>query len=825
MRKYDNTMPHADFPLGGIGTGTITLKASGELTDFQLFNRPSLGLNIPYTFFSMFTSWGGKKDARVLEADYGTDFYEGRGMHPGRTRGLPRFESSEMEIRYPFATVKLRDDSLPVRVAMTAFNPFIPFNADDSGIPGIVFTIDAENVSAESAEVLIALSMGNIHNYTGTDEFDNPTISDNLENRVIRENGVTGVFLNGHAVDKGDRTFANSAILTADADAETRGTWYRGAWYDGITDFWARFKEGQLSAEQEDDTNLFNAVGPKACVVGSTGVRKTLPAGGKASFHFVLSWYVPNRIKGWFEGDNEGRLMKNHYATRYEDALAAGLDLLKRRQTLENASRAFSDAIYGTTMPAEFIDAMVSNLAVLRSTTCFRGEDGTFLAWEGSHEQVGSCVGTCTHVWNYAQAVAYLFPELEKSARINEFLRETDAEGKMTFRTRRYFGMTDWGMYPAVDGQFGTIMRAWREWNLTGDRNYLESIYPSVLRAFDYGMREWDQDGDGIPDARQHNTYDIEFYGPNPMSAVMELGAIRAVEAMADEMGDTPRAQQMRALFEKAQTAFETICWQGEYYVQRLDDVNRYPYQFGEGCLSDQLFGQTMAYLSGLGRLLPEEHLESAIRAVFKHNYLEGCQRNTCLQRLYVAKDEPGLVICSWPNGGMPRFPFVYSDEVWTGIEYQVATLLVYEGMIDEAVTLVKAVRDRFDGIRRAPLNEMECGFYYTRAMASWGLGVALSGFRCSTAKARMEFQPRVPEGRLFWSMNGAWGTIAFNKEQFTIKPAYGSLSLKEIAYPGIGTGSAASLNGVELSIKPGENSITFDPIMLQADDALTVSL
>ena len=158
------------------------------------------------------------------------------------------------------------------------------------------------------------------------------------------------------------------------------------------------------------------------------------------------------------------------------------------------------------------------------------------MAWEGCHEHWGSCHGTCMHVWNYAQTVASLFPELEKSSRLNEFLVETDEDGKMTFRNQRKFGYERWEMYPAVDGQFGTIIRAWREWTLTGDREYLKAVYPKVLSAFDFGMKTWDQNGDGVPDAQQHNTYDIEFYGPNPLSAVMELGAIRAVRNMAEEM-------------------------------------------------------------------------------------------------------------------------------------------------------------------------------------------------------------------------------------------------------------------------------------------------
>lgn len=826
MRIYRNDMPHADFPLGGIGTGTITLTAAGHLRDFQIFNRPALGEKVPYSFFCMYSRWGDNTDARALEAEPLPDYYKARGYHPLNTMGLPKFTSSEMTVRYPFAEIAFADEALPLKVKLCAFTPFIPMRADDSGIPAALFRYEVENTSGQEAEVLIASSMGNIHNYRGADSYDNCRISPNLENRTVRQNGLTGVFMTGAAVPEDDLFYANNAILTPEANAEVREMWYRGGWYDGITDFWTHFRQGRLEVSRENDGDKFSVVGPAACVVGSVGVRKRIAPGEKAQFTFAVSWYVPNRPKGWNIGDNGGATMKNYYATRFSDAWDAGRSLLLRLEELEDGSRRFADALYASTLPEAMLDAMASNIAVLRSTTCWRAPDGTFTAWEGSHEQEGSCHGTCTHVWNYAQTVAFLFPELEQSARRNEFMVETNPDGKMTFRTQRGFGLPDWEMYAATDGQYGTIMRAWREWKLGGDRAFLQEIYPSVLRAFDYGLKEWDQDGDGVPDARQHNTYDIEFFGPNPLCAVMMLGATRAVEEMAKELGDDARAQEMQSLFSRAQKNFEALCWQGEYYVQRLDDVDRYPYQFGVGCLSDQLLGQTLAYIAGLGDLLPKERLNSAARSVYRHNLLDGSRRNPCLQRLFVAPDEPGLVLCSWPDGGTPRFPFVYSDEVWTGIEYQVATLLIYLGMTDEAAKLVEAVRRRFDGVRRSPWSEMECGHYYTRAMASWGLLAAMSGFDCNVYHQAMTFAPAQPEGTLFWSMGGAWGSVNFRADGISLTPRFGTLHLHRLSVPGLNRLRCARVGGRALDCAvEGGVLVLSESLSLSADETLTLEL
>ena len=826
MRIYRNDMPHADFPLGGIGTGTITLTAAGHLRDFQIFNRPALGEKVPYSFFCMYSRWGDNTDARALEAEPLPDYYKARGYHPLNAMGLPKFTSSEMTVRYPFAEIAFADEALPLKVKLCAFTPFIPMRADDSGIPAALFRYEVENTSGQEAEVLIASSMGNIHNYRGADSYDNCRISPNLENRTVRQNGLTGVFMTGAAVPEDDLFYANNAILTPEANAEVREMWYRGGWYDGITDFWTHFRQGRLEVSRENDGDKFSVVGPAACVVGSVGVRKRIAPGEKAQFTFAVSWYVPNRPKGWNIGDNGGATMKNYYATRFSDAWDAGRSLLLRLEELEDGSRRFADALYASTLPEAMLDAMASNIAVLRSTTCWRAPDGTFTAWEGSHEQEGSCHGTCTHVWNYAQTVAFLFPELEQSARRNEFMVETNPDGKMTFRTQRGFGLPDWEMYAATDGQYGTIMRAWREWKLGGDRAFLQEIYPSVLRAFDYGLKEWDQDGDGVPDARQHNTYDIEFFGPNPLCAVMMLGATRAVEEMAKELGDDARAQEMQSLFSRAQKNFEALCWQGEYYVQRLDDVDRYPYQFGVGCLSDQLLGQTLAYIAGLGDLLPKERLNSAARSVYRHNFLDGSRRNPCLQRLFVAPDEPGLVLCSWPDGGTPRFPFVYSDEVWTGIEYQVATLLIYLGMTDEAAKLAEAVRRRFDGVRRSPWSEMECGHYYTRAMASWGLLAAMSGFDCNVYHQEMTFAPAQPEGTLFWSMGGAWGSVNFRADGISLTPRFGTLHLRRLSVPGLNRLCCTRVGGRALDYAvEGGVLVLSESLSLSADETLTLEL
>jgi uncharacterized protein (DUF608 family) len=239
------------------------------------------------------------------------------------------------------------------------------------------------------------------------------------------------------------------------------------------------------------------------------------------------------------------------------------------------------------------------------------------------------------------------------------------------------------------------------------------------------------------------------------------------MEKMACTMGEESLATEYRKRRTLSSKRLDEATWNGEYFIQPLENIDQHPYQFGKGCLSDQILGQTLAYIAGLGPLLPTDHLKSAAQSIFKYNYKTGQERGPCLQRLYVAEDEAGLVLGSWPHGGKPKLPFVYADEVWTGIEYHVATCLIYEGLIDEALTIVKTVRTRQDGYRRSPWDEIECGFHYARSLASWGLIPALSGAYYDAATDTETFNPRISQDNFhcFFSNGKHWGMLHQTKD------------------------------------------------------------
>lgn len=775
QKYYDQDAKEAAFLLGGIGTGTVSLGSRGELRDWEIFNRPGKGNYIPYSFFAIRAEEEGKDPVvKVIESELQPPHSRAHGYTSVELAGLPRFKSSRMKGEYPFVEVELFDDELNLDVSLEAFTPFIPLNADDSGIPGAIMRYKVKNNSNNKMKISIMGSLGNAVSFAGYNEYENPIYNPHTYNEYQEEGNLKGIFMTG-TEDIDILMQGSMSIMTSDPLMTYKTSWLSGGWWDAIHDLWNDFcDDGKLEAESVNES-LGSLMGDDHVKGGSIAIPKELEAGEEATFEFIISWYFPNRVKGWHLDTYKGKelkTIKNYYATLFENSWDAGFYLFNNMDRLEKASRDFRRALFSSTYPDYVIDALSSNITVIRSNTCFRIEDGTFLGWEGCHDQSGSCEGSCTHVWNYAQTLAFLFPELERSMRRVEFNLETDEKGSMAFRARQVFGLEKSDFLPATDGQMGTIIRLYREWKLSGDDDFLKEVWTNAKKALDFAFDYWDKDGDFVLESQQHNTYDIEFYGPSSLTNSMFYGALKAGSRISEYLGDEESSLRYRKALEKGSKKMDELLWNGEYYEQRIEDVDSYRYQYGKGCLSDQILGQSLAHVAGLGYILPEEHIKSAVHSIYKYNFLTSFKKHHNVQRTYALNDEKGLVLCSWPKGGRPKIPFVYSDEVWTGIEYQVATHLIYEGYIDEALTIVKALRERHDGYKRNPWNEVECGHHYARSMASWGLLVALSGFKYDLTENKIDFAPVINQDEFstFWSTGKEWGIYRQSEDKETGK-------------------------------------------------------
>jgi hypothetical protein len=475
---------------------------------------------------------------------------------------------------------------------------------------------------------------------------------------------------------------------------------------------------------------------------------------------------------------------------------------------------AFKDALWKSTLPDAAIDAIASNLAILKSPTVLRQANGSLWGWEGCFADAGCCHGSCTHVWNYAQAMPNLFPALERSLREGELQRSMDERGHIHFRAALPDGPADHGWHAAADGQLGGILKVWREWQISGDRAWLEKMYPLAKRSLGFCMDAWDPDRFGLTVEPHHNTYDIEFWGPDGMCSSIYLGALIAMADMATAMNEPDWATECRTIATAGAAAMERRLFNGEFYVQdvqwkslrdqsvvkKIADGNPADpaikilksegpkYQYGKGCLSDGVIGAWMSELYGLGTPLNRKHVTRHLASVFKYNFREDLSRYPNCQRPgYAVGEEAGLLLCTWPKGSQLTFPFPYADEVWTGIEYQVASHLILHGRVEEGLAIVKAARDRYDGLTRNPFNEYECGSYYARAMSSYALLQALSGFRYSAVTKTLYLSPAAKHGkfRTFFCAASGFGVITLSKGKVMIKMIEGELAIVKLVLYG----------------------------------------
>ena len=489
----------------------------------------------------------------------------------------------------------------------------------------------------------------------------------------------------------------------------------------------------------------------------------------KCTFTFVLSWFFPNHPNG------------REYANRFNSAADVAHYVLDDYERLTGHTARWCQDYYEDSMlPRWLLFRLHSTVSNLATGTCQWWKNGRFWAWEG----VGCCAGTCTHVWNYAHAPARLFPQLERSAReAQDFGEGFDSDsGLVGFRSNRAY---------AADGQCGTILKAYREHQMSADYSFLKRNWPRIKKALEYSITQ-DGNDDGLVENSQHNTFDINFEGPNTFVGSLYLAALRAGEEMAKEMGDEQFAKRCRKIFESGSRLSVERLWDDEYFIE-LVDLEKHPkHQYSKGCLSDQLFGQGWAHQLGLGYIYPEQYVKKALQSVWKYNWTPDVGRYNAVhkpERWFARSGEAGLFTCTWPKSSFLAAGVRYKSEGWTGIEYQVAGHMVWEGMVDEALVICRGVHDRYHPAKHNPFNEVECGDHYARAMASWGVYTALAGYEYHGPKGHIGFAPRItPESfRAAFAAAEGWGLFTQkldDKKQYEqIKLHWGQLSVKSLAF------------------------------------------
>lgn len=834
MKYTGDKLREIVFPLGGIGTGSIGLSGNGALVDWEIFNRPNKGSINDYSFFAVRAEYpDGRSVVKVLQGDavgslmgqYTQKYYQGYGYGPAKASmcGFSHFRKVRFDGKFPIAELTFEDEGFPAAVKMKAFNPMIPLDADNSSIPAAMFEI---KIHSKEEHVRYAVLFSVRNPFAAT------------RNEQLKDGAFTAVHMIHHGKPEDDPEYGDLTVAVDHPDGICQEYWYRGRWQDGVTAFWRDLTDGRLENRHYDTCGTGDV-----CTVGADA---EIAEGKQKAFRFVLTWNVPNQYNYWKPClDAEGRNItwKNYYAVLFADSAASCRYVLKNWKELDRQTNRFCRSLHGSTLDPAVIDAVSSALSVLKSPTVLRLEDGTFYGWEGVHEKAGSCEGTCTHVWSYAYALCFLFPELERSLRDTELRYDTDEDGRMYFRTALPLGNGYVVQPPCVDGQMATIIKIYRDWKITGQSQWVLDHWEQIAGILDYAWSShnpwrWDADRDGVLEGMQHHTLDMELFGPSAWLEGMYLAALKAGAELAELAGDKKRKTEYLRLFDNGYAWTKKHLFNGSYFIHKVDlqdrsvcetfncpqywneEKGQLKYQIGDGCEIDQMLGQWHASICGLGDVFDPEQRKTALQSMVKNNFKPSLREVDNMWRVFALNDEGGTIICDYPEGIVkPIIPIPYCEECMTGFEYAFAGLLISEGLMEEGLEAVRAIRNRYDGQKRNPWNEIECGSNYARPMANFALLPIFSGMSYDLPRRHIGFMPILSGGfRCLWSLGTGWGDFVRSGHESKVVLAGGSLELESIALENAERVQKVIADGCEIAFKQKDGCICFEPVLIRRE-------
>jgi uncharacterized protein (DUF608 family) len=818
------------MPIGGLGAGCICINGSGGMQDFSIHTHPETTAlpagftsNSPEAAFAILRVKGTAPVTKLIEGPFPPfkifdQGLQGQGLRRGGSEGFPRFEKCNFRGEFPFAEIRFADQAIPLDVSLIAWNPFIPLDDKNSGIPCAILEYTFHNTSSKPVDYEFSYHLSHLAPGCRPDQAASA-------NAVIQGKGA---FLFNHEAANAE-AFGSATLTVIGAKPRIKAMWLRSpGWeFDSLSALWREVSSGTFTTN--DGSNTVDNAGRNGASILLDG---HLDPGQSHTYPILITWHFPNcylregaaapsQSPTVIEGPPGCRTVPAdapppwhpYYSTLWKDAREVAAHVEQNFTSLRTRTIQFKNAVFNSTFPPYVLDAVSANLAILKSPTVLREANGNVWGWEGCFPDAGCCHGSCTHVWNYAQAMPHLFPALERTLRDLELSRSMDERGHVNFRGAIPDGPVDHTGPAAADGQLGGIMKLYRDWQISGDAAWLKRMYPLAKKSIDYCIATWDPDHRGGLFEPHHNTYDIEFWGPDGMCTSIYLGALSAITIMATALGESGDASQYSDLAQKCATFMDSTLFNGDYYQQKVEFQNLHDqsfaqsiahvdekssemqqllkregpkYQYGSGCLSDGVIGAWMAIIYGIETPIAQKNVHSTLQAIFRDNFKTDLSQHANAQRPgYAMGHEPGLLLCTWPRGGKPTLPFVYSDEVWTGMEYQVASHLIHEGFVEEGLTIVRALRSRYDGRTRNPWNEYECGNWYARAMSSFALVGALSGFRYSAVDLTLHFGPKLKTRPFasFFSTAFGYGIITLDGRNLTVRMIEGELPIEKLEF------------------------------------------
>jgi len=804
--KSRNELSYIGMPAGGIHTGTLYLSGDGRLWLWDIFNLNQEGVNpldVPWGAQvqgenrkirsrdgSAYVAPARAEDLMPLEQGFAIRLQYG-GKEVIRRLMAEDWTEVSFEATYPVATIRYIDQEIPVEIEMKAYSPFIPLDEDRSGLPATIFSIRLRNKGTEAVKAGIA---GWLENKTAL--YSAKPGSQMRTNSPFSSGNLNGVYMT-----VGDLAYPNVKI----ADKFDVGTLClacidRDAKVFCQTDRLDR--DGVFHDASHTETTSASVL---QRLTGRVIAEKTLPAEGESVFDFIISWHSPHLVIG------DGKVLPQEDQGRWYERMSANAQeaaqyVADNFTELSSKTLLWREVWYDSTLPYWFLERTFQNISTLATTTSHRLKSGRHWAWEG----VGACEGNCTHVWHYAQAIGRIFPSMERDNRERVDLGiSLQADGGIWFRG-------EFDKRPAIDGQAGRILGIYREHQMSGDDAFLRKNWANTRRAVEFLIAK-DRNEDGMEDTPLENTLDAVWDGEISWIVGLCIAAVKAGQRMAEEMGDTAFAVVCADYVRNGRANMEKHLFNGEYFIHRPDPVKgRAPLGSYNTCHIDQVLGQSWAFQVGLGRILDKDKTMSALKALWKNNFMKDVGPYIATHaggRPYALAGEGGMVMNTNPAGEEKPYgdnvtwQMGYFHECMTGFEHQVASHMMAEGMVDEALALTRAIHDRYHASRRNPFNEIECSDHYGRAMASYGTFVTACGYEYHGPKGYLRFAPKIgaENFRAPFTAAEGWGTYTQQRSDrglnAVIEVKYGQLMLREVSFE---IGHKAS----HVSVKLGDREI-----------------
>jgi len=877
--KSRDELKYIGMPVGGIGCGTLYLGGDGRLWLWDIFNTRE---NYLVDHVAKDFDWAGHASKRMdVPSKDGANYVAPLNIDDGgRDRDLlqgfmlrvavgervfvRRLEAAdwaevEFQPTYPIGKLRYTDPDVPVVVTMEAFSPFIPTNEKDSGLPATVLSFEVENLGDRAVEVSL---LGWLENKVSVLAARKQALE---RNNVFFRSGSLRGFVGSMRKTAGDdqdewtRACDHGTLCLASRDPHA--IVYPQLPHPLDHGLFARLDSSPPPRSEATARTLVaeGSTSPAPAEPFVAGVRcsRRLGPKGCASIDFVLGWHFAQLQPSQF---GQGYLPSGrYYGTLFRDAQDVLRHVDEHYSRLTGTTRAWTRLWYEeSTLPRWFAERTLWNASTLATGTVWRLSDGRMYGFESAGQP--RWPGTCTHVWQYAQAPARLFPALERDVRERVDLGVAmNGDGGIGFR-----GEAD--REPAIDGQAGTILRIYREHQMSPDDAFLRRNWPNIRRAIEFLLRQ-DTDGDGLVDTSLENTLDAKWGGQIAWIAGLAIAAVEAGRRMAEEAGamdaryrDDRFVDHCKAFVGRGSRAMVDKLFNEElgYFIhaparptsKRDGELGTY-----DSSHIDQVYGQAWAHQVGLGALWDRGKTLRALQALVSRNLTDDVTPFTAYvpaPRPYALPGEAGTIMTVAPPGDPNPFGSTtawnlgYFHECMSGFEHQLAAHLMAEGQVEHAFKVIGAIHARYHAKKRNPFNEVECGDHYARAMASYGSFISACGFRYHGPRGHLRFAPRFNQAdfRCAFTSASGWGSygqqcLSGESQRHRIRMLYGTLGLAQLALPIVasaargGTATATiEMAGIRRTTRrvpisdEGDVLIVLEsPLTLEEGDELTVEL